>query len=138
MTNPITPAEYWAEVRSLAADAPREAADRRSLRLHIPAEILPAWREYLWSEEAEDAIGEWIDEQDELGESEVFTIAEALHWFATDSHVGQWCPLYGVLSLSTFRPGMMDRGPSDDAEGLRSAIQSAVESAEANEAGGRS
>lgn len=47
-------------------------------------------------------------------EAEEFDAAEAVHAFATLYHAGQWSWLYGVLSESPFRPGLLWR--TDDAD----------------------
>ena len=33
----------------------------------------------------------------------------ALHWYCSDHHGGQACPLYAVLSQSIYNPGAMER-----------------------------
>lgn len=39
---------------------------------------------------------------------------EAIYWFASDYHGGQWSNLYSVLSTSPFKPGSMSNGPEPD------------------------
>ena len=41
-----------------------------------------------------------------------FELAQAAHWYGSDNHGGQWCPLYRLTGLG-YRPGMMEAGPDD-------------------------
>ena len=42
-----------------------------------------------------------------------FDIEEAIYWFASDYHGGQWTNLYKAIYASQYRPGPMTRGPED-------------------------
>ena len=41
-------------------------------------------------------------------EDDDFGCYAALHWFASDNHGGQDCPLYAVLSQTGYTPGRME------------------------------
>jgi hypothetical protein len=48
------------------------------------------------------------------GEEDVrFNIEEAIYWFASHYHGGQWSNLYSALSTSEFTPSPISNGPSD-------------------------
>ena len=40
-------------------------------------------------------------------EADEFDIEEAIYWFASDYHGGQWTNLYSVLCNSQFNPGIL-------------------------------
>jgi hypothetical protein len=44
-----------------------------------------------------------------------FDFEAACYWFANFYHGGQSTNLYSVLSMSEYKPGMMETGPEDDA-----------------------
>lgn len=43
-----------------------------------------------------------------------FDIEEAIYWFANDWHSGQFSNLYGVLSTSEYKPGVISNGCEKD------------------------
>lgn len=45
-----------------------------------------------------------------------FDIAEAIYWFASNYHGGQWSNLYSSLSTSEYRPGPCTRGPEEGSQ----------------------
>lgn len=47
-------------------------------------------------------------------DTDAFDIQCAVYWYAAQNHGGQWTPLYGVLSLSEYRPGILETGPEPD------------------------
>ena len=50
-------------------------------------------------------------------ETDEFDREEALYWFASDYHGGQWSNLYAALCDSLFHPGPMASGPQSYASG---------------------
>jgi hypothetical protein len=44
-------------------------------------------------------------------ETREFDREEALYWFASDYHGGQWSNLYAALCASPFKPGPIAKGP---------------------------
>lgn len=56
---------------------------------------------------------ETMDEHlvEKFPDSDEFDRCEAIHWFASFYHGGQWTNLYKVLSLSKFKPGITSRYP---------------------------
>ena len=48
------------------------------------------------------------------GEDSTFDIEEAIYWFASDYHSGQWSNLYSALSTSPYSPGPCCTGPEDE------------------------
>jgi hypothetical protein len=50
-------------------------------------------------------------------ETDDYDCEEALYWFASDYHAGQWSNLYAALCASLFHPGPMASGPQSDASG---------------------
>lgn len=40
-----------------------------------------------------------------------FDLEEAVYWFATNWHGGQWSNLYAALCASAYRPGPLCHGP---------------------------
>jgi hypothetical protein len=49
-------------------------------------------------------------------EADPFDIEAAIYWFASDNYRGMGDPLYGVLSLSKFKPGPTHTSVSDEGE----------------------
>jgi len=49
-------------------------------------------------------------------DSNAFDFAEAIYWFASDYHGGQWSNLYETLSASEYRPGPISVGPEPDSQ----------------------
>lgn len=49
-------------------------------------------------------------------DADPFDIEAAIYWFASDNYAGMGDPLYGVLSLSKFKPGPAHKGVSDEGE----------------------
>jgi hypothetical protein len=47
-------------------------------------------------------------------ELDEFDREEAIYWFATDWHGGQWSNLYAALCASQYKPGPMCNGPDND------------------------
>lgn len=43
-----------------------------------------------------------------------FDREEAIYWFASDNHGGQWTHLYEALCTSPYQPGPMRNGPEHD------------------------
>ncbi len=43
-----------------------------------------------------------------------FDVQEAIHWFASHYHAGQWSNLYSALSTSQFHPGPLANGPEPE------------------------
>lgn len=41
-----------------------------------------------------------------------FDLAQAAHWYGSDNHGGQWCPLYRLTGLG-YHAGPMESGPDD-------------------------
>jgi hypothetical protein len=41
-------------------------------------------------------------------------IEEAIYWYASDYHGGQWSNLYAAICESPFTPGPCSNGPEDD------------------------
>jgi hypothetical protein len=50
-------------------------------------------------------------------EPEDFDVEEAIYWFASAWHSGQWSNLYSVLSTSQYHPGLCSNGPEPDSMG---------------------
>jgi hypothetical protein len=50
-------------------------------------------------------------------ETDEFDREEALYWFASDYHAGQWSNLYAALGASLFHPGPMASGSQSYASG---------------------
>ncbi|MBK6942476.1 MAG: hypothetical protein IPH13_20055 [Planctomycetes bacterium] len=46
-------------------------------------------------------------------EATAFDLAQALYWYASDWHGGQWHQLYSVLGVLHYRPGNSENGPED-------------------------
>jgi hypothetical protein len=49
-----------------------------------------------------------------INEADEFDIEEALYWFASDWHSGQWSNLYSVLSTSEYQPSPIASGIDKD------------------------
>lgn len=47
-------------------------------------------------------------------ECDEFEVEEAIYWFASNYHSGQWSNLYSALSTSEFRPSILANGPQQD------------------------
>lgn len=57
------------------------------------------------------------DAKDQFGEeADEFDIEAAIYWLASDNYSGQGSPLYGVLSMSKFKPGPTHREVKDEGE----------------------
>lgn len=56
-------------------------------------------------------------------EFEEFDREEALYWFASDWHGGQWSNLYAALCASPFHPSPLARGPEEPARMLVDELQ---------------
>ena len=50
----------------------------------------------------------------------------ALHWYASDHHGGQACPLYAVLSQSQYTPGAMERECPEEFRHLYNMLEDAA------------
>ena len=48
---------------------------------------------------------------DQFGEADEFDREQAIYWFASDYHGGQWSNLYAALCASPFKPGPIAKGP---------------------------
>lgn len=68
-----------------------------------------------------EAIDEYLDKYHP--DASDWNREEAIYWFASWYHKGQWCGLYKTLSTSPFNPGPMAQGPeSEEAEYLLRAL----------------
>jgi hypothetical protein len=47
---------------------------------------------------------------DQFGEADEFDREQAIYWFASDYHGGQWSNLYSALCTSEYKPGTIERG----------------------------
>jgi hypothetical protein len=50
----------------------------------------------------------------------------ALHWYASDHHGGQTCPLYAILSQSQYTPGAMERECPEEFRHLYNMLEDAA------------
>jgi hypothetical protein len=64
-----------------------------------------------------------LDVLRDFGDVDEFDVEEAIYWFASDYHGGQWTNLYSALSTSPYNPGPLRRGPEDTALELYLALE---------------
>ena len=80
-------------------------------------------------------LTEWLGDLPADFEADEIDIEQAIYWFASNWHGGQWSNLYSVLSTSQYHPGATERGcdPDGTAADLYRELEANMEHGSAND-----